>query len=49
MIPLLLILVSLNPPVALFAMYFTYSTAGPVIWLWRKLRRHSNSRGAMNA
>ena len=39
MIPLLLILVSLNPPVVLFVMYFTYATAGPVIWFWRKTRK----------
>ena len=46
MIPLLLIVVSLNPPVVLFSMYFTYVTAGPVIWLWRKIRRHRKSPGA---
>ncbi len=49
MIPLLLILVSLNPPVVLFSMYFTYATAGPVLWLWRKLRRRRGSSGAMSA
>ncbi len=49
MIPLLLILVNLNPPVVLFSMYFTYATAGPAIWLWRRLRRFRKSSGAMNA
>ncbi len=49
MIPLLLILVSLNPPVVLFSMYFTYATAGPVIWLWRRIRRHWKTPGAMGA
>ncbi len=46
MIPLLLIVVSLNPPVVLFSMYFTYATAGPVIWVWGKIRRHRKSPGA---
>jgi CDP-diacylglycerol--serine O-phosphatidyltransferase len=46
MIPLLLIVVSLNPPVVLFSMYFTYATAGPVIWVWRRIRRHRKSPGA---
>ena len=46
MIPLLLIVVSLNPPVVLFSMYFTYATAGPVIWVWRWIRRHRKSPGA---
>ncbi len=49
MIPLLLILVSLNPPVVLFSMYFTYAVAGPVIWLWRRVRRSRNSKGTMRA
>ncbi len=47
MIPLLLILVSLNPPIVLFTMYFTYATAGPVLWCWRRLRRRQKSPGAM--
>ncbi len=49
MIPLLLILVSLNPPVVLFSMYFTYATAGPVMWLWRRVHRDKDSKGTMRA
>jgi len=47
MIPLLLILVSLNPPIVLFSMYFTYAIAGPVIWFWRKIRRRRKVSGTI--
>lgn len=35
-IPLILIVVSLNPPLVLFAMFFVYATSAPSIWLWRR-------------
>jgi len=35
-IPLVLIVVSLNPPLVLFAMFFVYATSAPLIWLWRR-------------
>lgn len=34
-IPLVLIVVSLNPPLVLFSMFFVYATSAPSIWLWR--------------
>ena len=36
LIPLVLIVVSLNPPLVLFAMFFVYATSAPSIWLWRR-------------
>ena len=35
-IPLILIVVSLNPPVVLFMMFFIYATSAPVMSLWRR-------------
>lgn len=37
-IPLILIVISLNPPVVLFALFLVYASSAPLYWLWR--RRH---------
>ncbi len=48
LIPLVLIVVSLNPPLVLFAMFFVYATSAPSIWLWRRaqLLLASQKKGA---
>jgi len=48
-IPLILIVVSLNPPVVLFAMFFTYATSAPAYWLWRRRGSLSRARKQSNA
>lgn len=35
-IPLVLIVVSLNPPVVLFALFLTYASSAPLYWFWRR-------------
>ncbi|WP_405233615.1 CDP-diacylglycerol--serine O-phosphatidyltransferase [Lentisalinibacter salinarum] len=37
-IPLVLILISLEPPVVLFSMFTGYALSGPAFWLWRRRR-----------
>jgi len=37
-IPLVLILISLEPPVVLFTMFTGYALSGPAFWLWRRRR-----------
>lgn len=45
-IPLVLILISLEPPVVLFAMFTGYGLSGPALWLWRRSRRRSAGEDA---
>ena len=35
----MLIMISMDPPTMLFAMFVSYATYGPVHWLVRRLRR----------
>jgi CDP-diacylglycerol--serine O-phosphatidyltransferase len=37
-IPLVLIVVSLNPPLVLFTLFFIYATSAPLYWIWRQRR-----------
>jgi CDP-diacylglycerol--serine O-phosphatidyltransferase len=49
LIPLVLIVVSLNPPIVLFTIFFVYATSAPIYWLWRHrkaLFRRSGKGGA---
>jgi hypothetical protein len=39
----MLILISVDPPTMLFAMFVSYATYGPVQWLVRRLRRTRHS------
>jgi CDP-diacylglycerol--serine O-phosphatidyltransferase len=39
LIPLVLIVVAVNPPLVLFALFFVYATSAPVMWVWK--HRHS--------
>ena len=35
----ILIIVALNPPVVIFAMFFVYTTSVPLFWLWRQNKK----------
>jgi len=48
-IPLVLIVVSLNPPLVLFGMFFVYTTSAPSIWLWQRVRVLLNDRNKSSA
>jgi CDP-diacylglycerol--serine O-phosphatidyltransferase len=37
-VPMIFVLIALNPPVVLFALAATFTLSGPGYWLWRKLR-----------
>ena len=39
-LPLIFIMVAINPPLVLFGLASTYALAGPGFWLWRHRRRH---------
>ena len=39
-IPLTLIAISLDPPIVLFLLALSYAASGPLLWLWRRGRRH---------
>jgi CDP-diacylglycerol--serine O-phosphatidyltransferase len=41
-IPVVFMVISLNPPVVLFAGFLGYAASGPVIWAWRYRRRGGN-------
>jgi CDP-diacylglycerol--serine O-phosphatidyltransferase len=38
-LPLIFIMVAVNPPLVLFGLAMTYAVAGPAFWLWRRKRR----------
>lgn len=40
-LPLIFIMVAVNPPLVLFGLAFTYAMSGPVFGLWRRQRRQS--------
>ncbi len=44
LIPLILILISVEPPVVLFSMFTGYGLSGPLLWLWRRSRRSRASQ-----
>jgi CDP-diacylglycerol--serine O-phosphatidyltransferase len=47
-IPLVLIVISLNPPVVLFTLFFVYASSAPLYWVWRKrhvVTRHLKKAG----
>jgi CDP-diacylglycerol---serine O-phosphatidyltransferase len=43
-IPLVFIVIAVNPPVVLFAMGFLYAASGPVVEGWRRIRRWRSER-----
>lgn len=46
MVPVVFILIALNPPRVLFAMAFLYAASGPAIELWRIIRRRRNKEAS---
>lgn len=38
LIPLIFVVVSLNPPVVLFCIFVIYASSGPGLWLWKRRR-----------
>jgi CDP-diacylglycerol--serine O-phosphatidyltransferase len=39
LIPLVLIVISIEPPLILFALFLVYASSGPIAWLWRRRSR----------
>jgi CDP-diacylglycerol--serine O-phosphatidyltransferase len=40
LIPLVIIVVAVEPPITIFVLFTIYAFSGPVYWLWRRHRRH---------
>ncbi|HEY7671474.1 MAG TPA: CDP-diacylglycerol--serine O-phosphatidyltransferase [Gammaproteobacteria bacterium] len=40
LIPLVIIVVAVEPPITIFALFTVYAFSGPIFWLWRRYRRH---------
>ncbi|MEJ2138624.1 MAG: CDP-diacylglycerol--serine O-phosphatidyltransferase [Gammaproteobacteria bacterium] len=40
-LPLIFIMIAVNPPLVLFGLALTYAAAGPVFWVWRRQKRHA--------
>jgi CDP-diacylglycerol--serine O-phosphatidyltransferase len=40
LIPLVIIVVAVEPPITIFVLFTVYAFSGPVYWLWRRHRRH---------
>ncbi len=43
MIPMIFMIIAINPPLILFLMFLGYAMSGPLVWLWRRLRRRSQT------
>jgi CDP-diacylglycerol---serine O-phosphatidyltransferase len=39
LIPLIFVLIAIDPPIMLFGLFAFYASSAPVLWLWRKLTR----------
>jgi CDP-diacylglycerol--serine O-phosphatidyltransferase len=48
-IPLMFIMIAVNPPLVLFMLAFTYAVSGPLTRMWRYLRRQRASSVSTNA
>jgi len=43
LIPLVIIIIALEPPVTIFALFVVYAAWGPAAWLWhRRSKRHDS-------
>jgi CDP-diacylglycerol--serine O-phosphatidyltransferase len=40
LIPLVIIVIALEPPITLFSLFVIYAASGPLAWLWRRRKRH---------
>ena len=40
-IPMIFMVIAIDPPRVLFLMFFGYAMSGPLVWLWRRMRRRS--------
>ena len=38
LIPLVIIVIALEPPVTIFALFVVYAASGPTAWLWHRRR-----------
>lgn len=46
-IPLVIIVIAIEPQITVFALFAVYASSGPVYWLWHKLtRKHASATGA---
>ncbi len=45
-LPLILIMVFINPPLVLCALAYTYALSGPLLSLWRRYRRQARRAAA---
>jgi CDP-diacylglycerol--serine O-phosphatidyltransferase len=46
-LPLIFIMIAVNPPLVLFLIAVTYACSGPAFWLWRRQQRLAR-RGVPN-
>ena len=42
-IPLVIIVVAIDPPLMLFLLFLLYASSGPIDWLWRRRRRQAQA------
>ena len=40
LVPLAFVLIASDPPLILLAIFGSYAASGPIVWLWRRIRRH---------
>jgi CDP-diacylglycerol--serine O-phosphatidyltransferase len=43
LIPLVLIVIAVEPQVTIFALFLIYAASGPAAWLWRRRKRHESA------
>ena len=43
LIPLVIIVIAIEPPITIFALFLVYAASGPAAWLWhRRSKRHDS-------
>jgi CDP-diacylglycerol--serine O-phosphatidyltransferase len=45
LIPLVIIVIAIDPPVVIFVLFTIYAFSGPVEWAWRRRRRYLGHDG----
>lgn len=46
LIPLVIIVIAIEPQVTIFVLFLIYASSGPAAWLWRRRKRHSGATSA---
>jgi CDP-diacylglycerol--serine O-phosphatidyltransferase len=45
LIPLVIIVIAVEPEVTIFALFVIYASSGPAAWLWHRRKKHTESAG----